>query len=52
MKFEVQFFPLPNCNGNLCKVVVDATDSEAAAQIVMNMYNIPKSNIFSVNFAY
>ena len=23
MKIEVQYFPLENCSGNLCKIVVD-----------------------------
>lgn len=49
MKVEVQYFPLPNCSGNLCKIVVEATDYESAGQIVMNMFNIPRRNIYSVN---
>ncbi len=49
MKIEVQYFPLPNCSGNLCKIVVEATDYGAAAHMVMNMFNIPQSNIYAVN---
>ena len=40
MKIEVQYFPLENCSGNLCKIVVETTDYGSAAQIVMNMFNI------------
>lgn len=36
MKIEVQYFPLENCSGNLCKIVVETTDYGSAAQIVMN----------------
>lgn len=50
-KFEVQYYPLNNC-GNLSKIIVEATDLGAAEQIVMNMFNIPKSNIYSSNFYY
>ena len=49
MKIEVQYYPLENCSGNLCKIIVETTDYESAAQIVMNMFNIPRSNIYSVN---
>lgn len=49
MKIEVQYFLLENCSGNLCKIVVEATDYGSAAQIVMNMFNIPQRNIFAVN---
>lgn len=49
MKIEVWFFPLANCGGNLCKIVVEATDYGSAAQIVMNMFNIPQQNIYAVN---
>lgn len=49
MKIEVQYYPLENCSGNLCKIIVEATDYGSAAQIVMNMFNIPRSNIYSVN---
>ena len=49
-KFEVQYFPLPNCSGNLCKIVVEATDLGAADQIVMAMFNIPRRNIYATNF--
>ena len=49
MKIEVQYYPLQNCSGNLCKIIVETTDYESAAQIVMNMFNIPRSNIYSVN---
>ena len=49
MKIEVQYYPLENCSGNLCKTIVETTDYESAAQIVMNMFNIPRSNIYSVN---
>lgn len=49
MKIEVQYFPLENCGGNLCKIVVEATDYGSAAQIIMNMFNIPQRNIFAVN---
>ncbi len=49
MKIEVQYFPLENCSGNLCKIVVETTDYGSAAQIVMNMFNIPQRNIFAVN---
>ena len=42
MKIEVQYFPLENCSGNLCKIVVETTDYGSAAQIVMNMFNIQK----------
>ncbi len=49
MKYEVQYFPLANCGGNLCKIVIEATDYESAAQIVMNMFNIPRTNIYAAN---
>ena len=49
MKIEVQYYPLENCSGNLCKIIVEATDYGSATQIVMNMFNIPRSNIYSVN---
>lgn len=49
MKIEVQYYPLENCSGNLCKIIVEATDYGSAAQIVMKMFNIPRSNIYSVN---
>ena len=49
-KYEVQYYP-PGCT-NVCKIVVGATDLEAAAQIVMAMFNIPRSRIYTVNFAY
>ena len=49
MKIEVQYFPLENCSGNLCKIVVETTDYGSAAQIVLNMFNIPKRNIYAVN---
>ena len=49
MKIEVQYFPLENCSGNLCKIVVETTDYGSAAQIVMNMFNIPQQNIYAVN---
>ena len=52
MKIEVQYYPQPNCSGNICKIVVEATDLEAATQIVMAMFNIPRSNIYAVNFAH
>ena len=48
-KIEVQYFPLENCSGNLCKIVVETTDYGSAAQIVMNMFNIPQQNIYAVN---
>ena len=35
MKIEVQYYPLENCSGNLCKIIVEATDYGSAAQIVM-----------------
>ena len=49
MKIEVMYYPLVNCGGNLCKIVVEATDYASAAQIVMNMFNIPQGNIYAVN---
>ena len=49
-KYEVQYYP-PGCT-NVCKIVVEATDLEDAAQIVMAMFNIPRSRIYAVNFAY
>lgn len=49
MKIEVQYFPFENCSGNLCKIVVETTDYSSAAQIVMNMFNIPQRNIYAVN---
>lgn len=50
-KIEVQYYPQPNCGGNLCKIVVEATDLYAAQRMVMSMFNIPERNIFSTNFA-
>ncbi len=49
MKVEVQYFPLENCSGNLCKIVVEAINYGAAEQMVMNMFNIPQRNIYLVN---
>lgn len=49
MKIEVMYYPLENCSGNLCKIVVEATDYASAAQMVMNMFNIPQGNILAVN---
>ncbi len=49
MKIGVQYFPLENCSGNLCKTVVETTDYGSAAQIVMNMFNIPQQNFYAVN---
>lgn len=49
-KIEVQYYPQPNCSGNLCKIVVEATDLYAAQRMVMSMFNIPERNIFSTNF--
>lgn len=49
MKIEIQYFPLVNCSGNLCKIIVEATDYASATQTVMSMFNIPRSNIYSVN---
>lgn len=49
MKIEVQYFPLENCSGTLCKIVVETTDYSSAAQIVMNMFNIPQRNIYAGN---
>ena len=49
MKIEVQYFPLETCSGNICKIVVEATDYGSAAQIILNMFNIPKRNIYAVN---
>lgn len=45
-KIEVQYYPQPNCSGNLCKIVVEATDLYAAQRMVMSMFNIPERNIF------
>ena len=50
-KIEVQHYPHLNCSGNLCKIVVEATDLYAAQRMVMSMFNIPEKNIFSTNFA-
>ena len=49
-KIEVKYFPQPNCSGNLSSIVVEATDFGAAEQIVMAMFQIPRSNIYAVNF--
>ncbi len=49
MKYEVQYFPLANCGCNLCKIIIETTDGESATQIVMNMFNIPRTNIYAVN---
>ena len=37
MKIEVKYFPLENCSGNICKIVVETTDYGSAAQIVLKM---------------
>lgn len=50
-KIEVQYYPQPNCSGNLCKIVVEATDLYATQRMVMSIFNIPERNIFSTNFA-
>ena len=50
-KIEVQYYPLPNCSGNLNKIVVEATDLYSPQRIVMSMFNIPERNIFATNFA-
>lgn len=49
MKIEVKYFPLENCSGNICKIVVETTDYGSAAQIVLNMFNISQRNIYAVN---
>ena len=49
MRFEVQYYP-PG-SSNICKIIVEATDVEMAAQIVMNMFQIPRNKIYSVCFA-
>lgn len=49
-KFEVMYFPLPGCSGNLHKIVVESTDSYTAGEIVMAMFNIPRSNILAIDF--
>ncbi len=49
MKIEVKYFPLENCSGNICKIVVETTDYGSAAQIVLNMFNISQQNIYAVN---
>ena len=44
IKFEVQYYP-PG-SSNICKIIVEATDVEMAAQIVMNMFQIPRNKIY------
>ena len=49
-KFEVMYFPLPGCSGSLHKIVVESTDLYTAGEIVMAMFNIPRSNILATDF--
>ena len=49
IKFEVQYYP-PG-SSNICTIIVEAIDVEMAAQIVMNMFQIPRNKIYSVYFA-
>lgn len=37
MKIEVQYFPLENCSGNRCKIVVETTDYGSAAQTTLRI---------------